>query len=103
MTAGGASRHEPPTLEAQQALLLQVLENARGEPVSYVELRRAGVELPASVVAELELAGVSIERCRADSHGGPRVLGVRLRERVAAPEAEPGRPEPEPAAVEAQP
>jgi hypothetical protein len=38
-------------------------------------LREAGVELPASVVSELELAGVAIERCFGD---GRRAVGVRL-------------------------
>jgi hypothetical protein len=81
-------------LEAQQALLMQALRRAGGEPVSYAALRDAGVELPASVVAELELAGVAIERCRGGVGSGPRVLGVRLRESPVAPAAE---PEPEPA------
>lgn len=111
MIAGGASRDEPPILEAQQALLLQALRRAGGEPVSYAELRDAGVELPASIVAELELAGVPIERCHGGAHGGRRVLGVRLRESVAAAEAEPGperstgqsESEPEPRAAQSNP
>lgn len=98
MIAEGASRDEPPILEAQQALLLQVLRRAGGEAVSYAELRAAGVELPASVVAELELAGVPIERCHGRARGGPRVLGVRLRESVAGAE-----PEPKPSAAEPEP
>jgi hypothetical protein len=57
----------------QQALVLGVLRRAAGAPVSYAELRGAGVELPASVVSELELAGVAIERC---FEGGG--VGVRL-------------------------
>ena len=44
--------------------MLGALRRANGMPVSYAELRAAGVELPASVVSELELAGVPIERCR---------------------------------------
>src|SRR5579875_689279 len=51
-------------LEEQQALVVEMLRRARGAPVSYAELREAGVELPASVVSELELAGWPIERCR---------------------------------------
>ena len=59
----------------QQALVLGALRRAAGAPVSYAELRRAGVELPASVVSELELAGVAVRRCRGDVRGG---VGVRL-------------------------
>jgi len=44
--------------------VLGALRRATGTPVSYAELREAGVEFPASVVSELELAGVPIERCR---------------------------------------
>ncbi len=74
-------------LEHQQALLLGALLAARGEPVSYAELRDAGVEFPASVVCELELAGVSIERCYDGASGARRVLGVRLMQpRGAHPE-----------------
>jgi hypothetical protein len=58
--------------------------------VSYGELHEAGVELPASVVCELELAGVAIERCLVD---GRRAIGVRL-----DPANDPGaRPAPDPA------
>ena len=59
----------------QQALVLDALRRAAGAPVSYGELRQAGVELPASVVTELELAGVAIERCAGEQRG---VVGVRL-------------------------
>jgi hypothetical protein len=38
-------------------------------------LREAGIELPASVVSELELAGVAIQRCFGDGRGA---VGVRL-------------------------
>ena len=44
--------------------MLGALRRATGTPVSYAELREAGVQFPASVVSELELAGVPIERCR---------------------------------------
>jgi hypothetical protein len=43
--------------------------------VSFAELRKAGVELPASVVSELELAGVAIVRCTTNERGA---VGVRL-------------------------
>lgn len=71
------------TLEQQQALVLDVLSRAGDAPVSYAELRQAGVEFPASVVSELELAGVPIERCHEHAAGSRRVLGVRL---VSAPD-----------------
>jgi hypothetical protein len=71
-------------LDHQQALLLDALRRAAGAPVSYAELRDAGIELPASVVSELELAGVSIQR----SFGaGPGAVGVRL-----DPADDPGAP-----------
>ena len=59
----------------QQKLALDALRRAAGYPVSYAELRAAGIDLPASVVSELELAGVPIERCVGE---GTRVVGVRL-------------------------
>lgn len=59
----------------QQALVLAALRRAAGAPVSYGELRAAGVELPASVVSELELAGVAIERCCGEERAA---AGVRL-------------------------
>lgn len=79
------------TRERQQALVLDALQAAGGRPVSYDALREAGVEFPASVISELELAGVDVERCR----DGPHVVGVRLR--VPAPAgvaARPDRPRP---------
>jgi hypothetical protein len=62
-------------LDHQQALVLAALRRAAGAPVSYAELRAAGVELPASVVSELELAGMAIERC---SGAGRGAVEVRL-------------------------
>jgi hypothetical protein len=57
-----------------------MLRRARGAPVSFEELRRGGIEFPASVVAELELMGVPIEHCqRSDAAGGRRLASVRLR------------------------
>ncbi|MGO9321539.1 MAG: hypothetical protein ACLQBY_12150 [Solirubrobacteraceae bacterium] len=65
-------------LERQQALLLAALRRADGAPVSYAELRDVGIEFPASVVSELELAGVRVERCYEHADGTHRVMGVRL-------------------------
>ncbi len=63
--------------DGQQALLLDVLASASGEPVSFAELQASGVHYPASVASELMLAGYKIERVH--DHG--RTVGVRLPER----------------------
>ncbi|MGO9889017.1 MAG: tetratricopeptide repeat protein [Solirubrobacteraceae bacterium] len=55
--------------------MLDALRRAAGAPVSYAELRAAGIDLPASVVSELELAGVAIEHCVGEGTG---LVGVRL-------------------------
>src|SRR5581483_626907 len=47
-------------------------------PVTYDELRDAGLEFPAGLIAELELAGVEIDRCRVAVPGGRSVRAVRL-------------------------
>ena len=76
--AGAEARASTTTLagrDHQQKLVLDVLRRAAGAPVSYAELRAAGIDLPASVVSELELAGVAVERCVAEGTG---VVGVRL-------------------------
>jgi hypothetical protein len=65
-------------LEQQQALLVGALRRAVGQPVSYDELRDAGIEFPASVVSELELAGLPVERCYEGPLGARRLIGVRL-------------------------
>jgi hypothetical protein len=72
--------HDAPfePLERQQALLLAALRKASGAPVSYAQLRDAGIEFPASVVSELELAGVSIERCYKRVDRSRHAIGVRL-------------------------
>jgi hypothetical protein len=76
--AGEQAIPEVEGLEQQQALLLSALRRAAGAPVSYAELRDAGVEFPASVVSELELVGVPIERSYGGTLGERRVVGVRL-------------------------
>lgn len=65
-------------LEPQQALLLARVRRARGAAVSYTELREAGIEFPASVASELELAGLPIEHCCARAADNLRAAGVRL-------------------------
>jgi hypothetical protein len=66
------------TLEQQQVALLEILRRAAGAPVGYGELHDAGIEFPAGVVSELELAGVAIDRCRLDRATGAHEVGVRL-------------------------
>ncbi len=65
-------------LEQQQALLLSALRRAAGAPVTYAELREAGIEFPASVVSELELASFPIRRCHGGAAGEPHAPAVRL-------------------------
>src|SRR5579862_1550369 len=65
-------------LEEQQALLLRALHRAGGVRVGYAELRHEGIEFPAIVASELELAGVPIE------HTGD---GARLRDPIRRPPA----------------
>lgn len=68
-------------LDLQQAELLELLSAAEGEPVSYGELQEAGIELPASTVAGLELAGLPIGRCVLDKARG---VGARLERPLGA-------------------
>jgi tetratricopeptide (TPR) repeat protein len=55
-----------------------MLRRAAGAPVSYAQLQDVGIEFPASVVSELELAGVSVERCDVVEPGARRLAAVRL-------------------------
>jgi len=64
--------------DEQQAQLLDVLRRHDGKPVSYQQLRDAGIEYPASVVSELELAGLPLERAYEGPLSARRLLGVRL-------------------------
>jgi hypothetical protein len=74
----GAPRVATAARESQQALLLRLLREADGATVSYAELRHAGIELPASIVSELELAGIPIEHRFEGGAGTRRQPGVRL-------------------------
>jgi hypothetical protein len=65
-------------LEEQQRRVLALLERADGAAVSFAELRDVGVEFPASVVSELELVGVPIQRCSEGGGRQRRAAGVRL-------------------------
>lgn len=55
-----------------------ILSRRAGHPVTYAELQSAGIEFPANLVAELELAGVEIDRCYSAGSGGQVVRAVRL-------------------------
>jgi hypothetical protein len=72
--------------------VLDALRRAAGAAVSYAELRKAGIELPASVVSELELAGLAVQRCFGQGRG---VVGVRL-DPTNYPAARPASDPPEP-------
>jgi len=76
-------------LDEQQAQLLDVLRRFGGKPVSYQQLRDAGIEYPASVVSELELAGLPLERAYEGTLSARRLLGVRLDPRYERADAEP--------------
>jgi hypothetical protein len=75
-------------LEQQQTVLFEVLAKAAGKPVSHAQLRDAGVEFPASVASELELAGIEIEHCQLTAQpAGERLPALRLLPRRLAPAA----------------
>jgi hypothetical protein len=98
-------RAHPPTrlLDEEQARLIEILLAAGGRPVSYDELRDRGVENPATLCYELEIAGLPVTLVRRPRLGGqPVSLGVRLGEELLedpalaeltgiAPEEAPGR------------
>jgi hypothetical protein len=62
--------------DTQQQRALDRLREAVGRPVTIAELRAVGVDFPAAVISELELAGYSIDRV--SDHGVQ--VGVRLLE-----------------------
>jgi hypothetical protein len=89
----------PAVLDSQQAVLLELLSAAGKGSVSYGELHEAGIELPASAVSELELAGVPIVRCflgeargagvRLERHFDARCIPARTAEAASSPAANP--------------
>jgi hypothetical protein len=68
----------PESCDRQQAVVLDMLRRAGGAPVTFIRLQEAGVEFPASIVAELELGGVAVARCRIHAEGARAVAAVRL-------------------------
>jgi hypothetical protein len=73
-------------LDSQQQRLLGRLREAAGQPVTFAELRAAGIAFPAAVASELELNDYAIDRV----HDRGRLIGVRLLE-TAPPDAPAGR------------
>lgn len=80
-------------LDEAQARLLDMLRAAHGQPVSFAELRSRGIENPAVLCYELEIAGLPITHVERSQLGGtPVPVGVKLDEDpLAAPEP-PARP-----------
>lgn len=81
-------------LDEAQARLLEILRAAGGRPVTFAELREHGLDNPAVLCYELEIAGLPITHVERSHLGGaPVPVGVQLdEEALAAPEA----PEPPP-------
>ena len=66
-------------LDEEQARLVEILAAARGSEVSFDELRRRGIENPAVLAYELEIAGLPIAHVQRQRAGGrPSVVGLRL-------------------------
>jgi hypothetical protein len=97
MTAGPEGFGDRPVpvrpLYGEQAQLLEILRAARGEPVTFAELRERGIENPATLCYELEIAGLPITHVERPQLGGmPAPVGVQLDEAwLAAPDV----PEPQ--------
>jgi hypothetical protein len=72
-----------PELDSQQLALLDALRRSPEQRASFDELRDAGVELPASIVEELEMIGLPLEWCSLRRSGSSRP-GVRLRRAASA-------------------
>ena len=65
-------------LDEEQARLVEILLAARGADVSFEELRRQGIENPAVLAYELEIAGLPIAHVQRLKDGG-RATSVGLR------------------------
>jgi tetratricopeptide (TPR) repeat protein len=83
--AAGRTPDPQSQLDDQQRLVLAILREARGAPVDYATLKAAGLEWPASVIAELELLGWPVERARRSAGGGPCVRLDPARDPLAHP------------------
>jgi hypothetical protein len=67
-------------LDEQEARLLERLRAARGEPVSFEELRAEGIETPGQLCYDLEIAGVPIVHVDRREHGRVQRVGILLAE-----------------------
>ncbi len=66
-------------LDEEQARLVEILVAARGSEVSFEELRRRGIENPAVLAYELEIAGLPISHVQRVKAGGrASAVGLRL-------------------------
>ena len=66
-------------LDEEQARLVEILVAARGSEVSFEELRSQGIENPAVLAYELEIAGLPISHVQGQSAGGrASAVGLRL-------------------------
>src|SRR5579862_8212989 len=73
-------------LDEDQARLVEILEAAGGEPVSFEHFRALGIENPAMLAYELEIAGFPIAHVHRPRPGGQSAnVGLRLA-RPLAPE-----------------
>ncbi len=66
-------------LDEEQARLVEILHAAGGTPVSFEQLRALGIENPATLAYELEIAGLSIMHVQRAVVGGETVhAGIQL-------------------------
>ena len=87
-------------MPADTMVMLGLLQEAGGEPVTLDELAVAGVRDPARALLELELAGLEIQRVLVRAEGDGRAVEcVRLAQPPAHREPEPEQPTVELAAV----
>jgi tetratricopeptide (TPR) repeat protein len=85
----------PGQLDEQQAQLVERLRAAGGAPVSFEELRAAGIENPALLCYELAAVGLPITRTCA-AGGGMPALSVRLEDELEPEPAGYDPPDPSP-------
>ncbi len=79
-------------LDDEQARLVEILLAAGGADVSFEELRRQGIENPAVLAYELEIAGLPISHVHGPRPGGgPTSVGLSLDATVAREASSPGR------------
>ena len=86
-TESGFSDNHPLVrpLDEEQSRLVEILLAAGGADVSFEELRRQGIENPAVLAYELEIAGLPIAHVQRTGPGsGPSSVGLRLDGHVAA-------------------